>query len=40
MTGKKAFKIILAGLLLMLIAGCSETTPTGELVYESSIINS
>ena len=33
---KKTLKILLAGLLLIIITGCSESTPTGEMVYENS----
>lgn len=34
MMGKRTLKIILVGLLLIIITGCSESTPTGEMVYE------
>ncbi len=31
---KKTLKILLAGLLFIIITGCSESAPTGEMVYE------
>lgn len=35
MMGKKALKILLVGFLLIIITGCSESTPTGEMVYKN-----
>lgn len=36
MMEKKALRIILIGFLLIIITGCSESTPTGEMVYEKT----
>ncbi|MDE7284566.1 MAG: hypothetical protein K2N85_13440 [Lachnospiraceae bacterium] len=36
MMGKKAFIILLVGLLLIIMTGCSESTPTGEMVYKKT----
>lgn len=33
--GKKMLKILLVGFLLIIITGCSESTPTGEMVYKN-----
>ncbi|MDE5866002.1 MAG: hypothetical protein K2H31_05325 [Lachnospiraceae bacterium] len=35
MMEKKALRIILIGFLLIIITGCSESTPTGEMVYKN-----
>lgn len=35
MMGKKAFKILLVGFLFIIITGCSDSTPTGEMVYKN-----
>lgn len=34
MMEKKTLKVLLIGLLLIIISGCSESAPTGEMVYE------
>ncbi|MBD5495825.1 MAG: hypothetical protein HDR12_16045 [Lachnospiraceae bacterium] len=33
---KNVLKILLVGFLLIIMTGCSESTPTGEMVYEKT----
>ena len=35
---KKLLKILLVGFLLIIITGCSESTPTGEMVHKNPAI--
>lgn len=34
---KNVLKILLVGFLLIIMTGCSESTPTGEMVYEKTV---